>query len=196
MVGADPAKVLAAYREAKPDATPGELMIAALGDWFFRIPAIRVAEARKANGAETFVYEFCWRSPQFDGHLGACHALEVGFVFDNLDDPAGRADARFGSAAESRRRDARRVGRLREDRLAGMGSVRGRSHHAHVRRGEHHRRRSGGCSASRVGGRALTAARVIGSAMSAATAAGSSAMGTCPHPGRLKHAGAAGSRST
>ncbi len=96
MVGADPAKVLAAYREAKPDATPGELMIAALGDWFFRIPAIRVAEARKAHGAETFVYEFCWRSPQFDGHLGACHALEVGFVFDNLDDPLG--EAMLGSA--------------------------------------------------------------------------------------------------
>ena len=89
MVGAEPASVIAAYREAKPDATPGELMIAALGDWFFRIPSLRVAEARQANGAETFVYEFCWPSPQFDGQLGACHALEVGFVFDNLDDPLG-----------------------------------------------------------------------------------------------------------
>jgi para-nitrobenzyl esterase len=87
MVGADAEKVVAAYREARPDASAGELMIAALGDWFFRIPAIRVAEARLANGAETYVYEFGWPSPLFDGKLGACHALEVPFVFDNLDDP-------------------------------------------------------------------------------------------------------------
>ncbi len=87
MVGGDPETVIASYRAARPDATPGELMMAAVGDWFFRIPAIRVAEARQARGADTFVYEFCWPSPQFDGRLGACHALEVGFVFDNLDDP-------------------------------------------------------------------------------------------------------------
>jgi para-nitrobenzyl esterase len=97
LVGGDPEKVGAAYRTAQPDATPGELLIAAVGDWFFRIPAIRVAEARQAQGAETFVYEFLWRSPQFDGHLGSCHALEIGFVFDNLDDPLG--EPLTGSAA-------------------------------------------------------------------------------------------------
>jgi carboxylesterase type B len=31
------------------------------------------------------MYEFAWRSPQFNGLLGACHALEVPFVFDTLD---------------------------------------------------------------------------------------------------------------
>ncbi len=87
LLGADPEKVIATYREANPDASSGELMIAAVGDWFFRIPAIRVAEARAANGADTFIYQFCWPSPQFDGRLGACHALEIAFVFDNLDDP-------------------------------------------------------------------------------------------------------------
>jgi para-nitrobenzyl esterase len=96
LVGGDPEQVIAAYRAAKPDATAGELLIATVGDWFFRIPAIRVAEARQAQGADTFVYEFLWPSPQFDGQLGACHALEVGFAFDNLDDPA--ADALVGSA--------------------------------------------------------------------------------------------------
>ena len=30
------------------------------------------------------MYEFAWRSPQFDGLLGACHALEIAFVFDTL----------------------------------------------------------------------------------------------------------------
>lgn len=32
--------------------------------------------------ARTFFYEFAWRSPVLG--LGACHALEIGFVFDNL----------------------------------------------------------------------------------------------------------------
>ena len=49
-----------------------------------------MAEARLAHGADTYVYEFGWPSPQFGGRLGACHALEMAFVFDNLDDPAGR----------------------------------------------------------------------------------------------------------
>jgi carboxylesterase type B len=31
------------------------------------------------------MYEFAWRSPAFGGRLGACHALEIPFVFDTLD---------------------------------------------------------------------------------------------------------------
>ncbi len=30
------------------------------------------------------MYEFAWRSPPFDGRLGACHGLEIAFVFDRL----------------------------------------------------------------------------------------------------------------
>jgi para-nitrobenzyl esterase len=30
------------------------------------------------------MYEFAWRSPQFGGRLGACHGLEIPFVFDTL----------------------------------------------------------------------------------------------------------------
>ena len=96
VVGADADNVVASYRTVQPDGSPGDILIAAMSDWFFRIPAIRVAEARLAYGADTYVYEFAWRSPQFEGKLGACHALEVGFVFDNLDDPTGEGLA--GSA--------------------------------------------------------------------------------------------------
>ncbi|MFD8567857.1 carboxylesterase/lipase family protein [Streptomyces sp. NPDC059639] len=72
-----------AYRERRPGAEPGELLEAIGTDWFYRIPAVRLAESVPG----THVYEFAWRSPQFDGELGACHALELGFVFDLLDDP-------------------------------------------------------------------------------------------------------------
>jgi para-nitrobenzyl esterase len=67
------------YRAASPDASPGMVLADVMSDWFFRIPAVRLAEARGAH-----VYEFDWASSLLDGRLGACHALELGFVFDTL----------------------------------------------------------------------------------------------------------------
>jgi len=32
------------------------------------------------------MYQFAWRSPQFNGRLGACHGLDIPFVFDTLPD--------------------------------------------------------------------------------------------------------------
>ena len=78
---------LAAYRASRPGATPGELLSALVTDWFFRIPAIRLAEAHRRNGGDAYLYEFAWRSSLFHGRLGACHAIEIPFVFDNLDRP-------------------------------------------------------------------------------------------------------------
>jgi len=83
--GLDPAQALPTYRAAQPTAPPGDLVAAIVTDWFFRIPAIRLGEAQARNGGAAFLYEFAWRSPLYDGRLGACHALEIPFVFDNLD---------------------------------------------------------------------------------------------------------------
>src|SRR5664279_4609227 len=44
-VGADADAVAASYRLTQPAASPGEILMGALGDWYFRLPAIRVAEA-------------------------------------------------------------------------------------------------------------------------------------------------------
>lgn len=82
--GVDVDTAVDAYRAQLPDASPGELLIAVMTDWFFRIPALRVVESR---GGRAFVYEFAWRSTLFDGNLGACHALEIPFVFDVLGKP-------------------------------------------------------------------------------------------------------------
>jgi len=73
------------YRANRPGATAGDVLAAVVTDWYYRIPALRFAEA---HGGSTHVYEFAWRSPAFDGALGACHVVELPFVFDNLDDPA------------------------------------------------------------------------------------------------------------
>lgn len=81
---------LAAYRSAYPDESPGRVLMRILRDWMYRIPALRVAEARAAHEAPTYVYRFEWRTPLYDGRLGATHALEVPFVFDNLHVPSSR----------------------------------------------------------------------------------------------------------
>ncbi len=86
-----PAGALEVYRGARPQASPGELLVAVATDWFFRIPGLRLAEARAAGPGSTHVYEFGWPSPQFDGRLGACHALEIPFVFDTLGAAGGEA---------------------------------------------------------------------------------------------------------
>jgi para-nitrobenzyl esterase len=78
------------YRAAYPGATPGDLLAAVQTDSWCRIPALRLAEAHAPNSAATYMYEFAWPSPAFDGRLGACHALEIPFVFDTLDKGAAQ----------------------------------------------------------------------------------------------------------
>ncbi|MYD96641.1 MAG: carboxylesterase/lipase family protein [Gammaproteobacteria bacterium] len=75
-------RILDVYRRTRPEATARELLTALTSDHMFRIPAIRLAEAR---GGNTWLYQFNWRS-RFQ-HLGATHALEIPFVFDNLHQP-------------------------------------------------------------------------------------------------------------
>ena len=70
------------YRANRSTATPGDILAALITDKFFRLPALAIAAARSAGPAPTYVYEFAWPSP-VDG-LGACHSLEIPFVFDNL----------------------------------------------------------------------------------------------------------------
>ena len=75
---------LATYRAVHPNASAGDLLAAIQTDWYWRIPAIRLADAHATSTTATYMYEFAWRSPQFNGLLGACHALEIPFVFDTL----------------------------------------------------------------------------------------------------------------
>jgi para-nitrobenzyl esterase len=77
-------QTLSTYRASRPQAHPGDLLAAIITDWFYRIPAIRLAEAHMQGTGATYMYQFRWRSPQFDGQLGACHALEIPFAFDTL----------------------------------------------------------------------------------------------------------------
>lgn len=79
-------KVLKAYGLGGKGTSPGEALISAMTDLVFRWPARRFAEMHQGR---THVYEFEWRSPAFGGSLGACHGLELPFVFDTLTSTTG-----------------------------------------------------------------------------------------------------------
>ncbi|MEN3271950.1 MAG: para-nitrobenzyl esterase [Actinomycetota bacterium] len=76
--------VIDTVRTARVDrgepVTWSDLWYAIQTDVFFRVPALRFADAHAAV-APTFTYLFGWRSPALDGWLGACHVLEIPFVF-------------------------------------------------------------------------------------------------------------------
>jgi para-nitrobenzyl esterase len=76
---------LAVYRANRPAARAGEILAAVITDWFFGIPALRVAEARASRGGgDTWVYRFDHPAPDDNHRLGACHGVEIPFVFDTI----------------------------------------------------------------------------------------------------------------
>jgi len=80
----EPAALLHAYRAASPEASAPAIWLALTTDGVFRIPAIRLAEAQLPHGP-VWMYLFTWETPAFGGMLRSTHALEIPFVFDNLD---------------------------------------------------------------------------------------------------------------
>jgi para-nitrobenzyl esterase len=76
-------------------------------DLVFRQPAIRLAEAQLPHAPRVSMYRFDLASTAMDGVLGACHAIEVPFVFDNLD--RGGVEVLLGGLDDSARRLAHRT---------------------------------------------------------------------------------------
>ncbi|MES1200371.1 MAG: carboxylesterase family protein [Pseudomonadota bacterium] len=78
--------VLRAYGIQQRGKRPGDAFTEALTDIVFRLPARRFAAAHRGR---THVYDFGWRSTAYGGALGACHAIELPFVFNTLSTVAG-----------------------------------------------------------------------------------------------------------
>lgn len=72
-----------AYRAGHPGITDADLYTLMMSDSVFRIPSLRAAQAHAKSGGATYAYEFTWRSPALRGSLGACHAMDLPFVFGN-----------------------------------------------------------------------------------------------------------------
>lgn len=77
-----PNQAVRLYAQHRRTATPGQLLAALAGDKLLRVPLYTVADARHRAQGHTYVYEFAWPSP-VEG-LGAAHAVDLPFVFDNL----------------------------------------------------------------------------------------------------------------
>ncbi len=74
-------KYLAAYKEAYPkDDQPQHILATNV-----RTSVIKQATVKNAQGgARAYVYLFEWLSPVNDGSLGACHGMELPFMFNNI----------------------------------------------------------------------------------------------------------------
>jgi para-nitrobenzyl esterase len=70
---------------AGSDPTPGAALTRVMNDLVFQGPTRRLAEAHAGTGTgRTYLYDFAWHSSACGGRLGACHGLELPFVFDTL----------------------------------------------------------------------------------------------------------------
>lgn len=68
--------ILQEYREG----TPGARWQAIMTDHSFGVPADRLLDAQ-AQFAPSFGYRFAWPSAFLSGSLGACHGIDLGYVF-------------------------------------------------------------------------------------------------------------------
>ncbi len=78
----DPDAVIGAFAETYGGESNRSLMTRMLTDTMFRTSSLQLADAQTAAGGATFVYLFTWASEGFGGRLGAMHALEIPFVWN------------------------------------------------------------------------------------------------------------------
>ncbi len=99
-------RLLAAYREDRPAATPSDIFLAARSAEIMGEGSALIAERKSAQGAApVFYYNLAYRSnrtaPGVRGELGAMHAIDIPLVFNTVSDPttlAGDREDRFAAA--------------------------------------------------------------------------------------------------
>jgi para-nitrobenzyl esterase len=92
----DAQRLLGAYREALPAATPTELYIAITSDYLVRNGSIAIAQhkARLAS-APVYMYLFTYETSVMGGRLKSHHGLDNPFIFNRVDlDPFPGTDPR------------------------------------------------------------------------------------------------------
>src|SRR5437868_6505695 len=92
--GAETDNLLDAYRRGMPQSSPGDRLIAALTGSNFWVRTALLAERYAARQrAPVYMYSLDWQSPAHGGRLKAHHAMDLPFVFDNVDVPDTTAGA-------------------------------------------------------------------------------------------------------
>ena len=81
----DVAAIIAGYRELDPDAEPADVYFEATTDARWLAGHVLQAERKvEQGGAPAYLYLFDWDTPVDGGRWRSPHALEIGFVFDNV----------------------------------------------------------------------------------------------------------------
>ncbi|EFU6057209.1 carboxylesterase family protein [Escherichia coli] len=79
-----PVTALQAYTKNKIAAdTSGDIYAQIMSDYTFRMPALTIAQILNRN-KNTWFYHFSWRSPVYNGQLGASHFVDVPFTFGTI----------------------------------------------------------------------------------------------------------------
>ena len=99
----DPEFAVQAYREALAKrggkTTPFEILSAFQSMRVFHHPAFELADQHGNAGGRVHSYLFSWKPPAFARSLGACHAMELPFVFGLTNHPLSRAFTGFTGSA-------------------------------------------------------------------------------------------------
>jgi para-nitrobenzyl esterase len=93
--------IVDAYRRARPADAPRDIVLAIVTDQTMRMPSLVIADRKTAqHSAPVYVYLFTWETPVLRGRLKSPHALEIPFVFDNVehDGMTGKMPTRFALA--------------------------------------------------------------------------------------------------
>lgn len=90
--GPNAEKILATYRKSRPGASPSDLYIAITTSRAMWLGSIEIAEKKLAQkSAPVYMYMFTHESntivPGTTHQLGAAHATEIWYKFDNVDEP-------------------------------------------------------------------------------------------------------------
>jgi para-nitrobenzyl esterase len=101
IVGERADSIFDAYGRARPKESWRDLILAIATDQAMRMPSLIAADRKAAqHAAPVFVYLFTWETSVLGGRLKSPHALEIPFVFDNVEMPglSGDVPTRFALA--------------------------------------------------------------------------------------------------
>jgi para-nitrobenzyl esterase len=81
----DAGAIISGYRALEPDANAADVFLEATTDARWLAGHVTLAERKtEQGGAPVWLYLFNWDTPVDDGKWRSPHALELGFVFDNV----------------------------------------------------------------------------------------------------------------
>ncbi|MBP2846965.1 carboxylesterase family protein [Dickeya oryzae] len=79
-----PSGAFEAYTKNSINAeSAGDIYAQLMSDYTFRMPALKIANIMSGN-QNTWFYNFSWRSPAYNGLLGAAHFVDVPFTFGTI----------------------------------------------------------------------------------------------------------------